>query len=72
MSRPNRNWRRRARNGPAKPWTPEEDEEVIGIARCGVASYYWHTFLPDRSFPEILERRDELRRAGLAGWPTPL
>jgi hypothetical protein len=55
-----------------RPWTAEEDAEVIAIANCGVNSWAWQTNLPDRSFGEIAERRLELREAGEAGRPTPL
>lgn len=68
-ARPNPAWRKRPES---RPWTDAEDAIVIDIAKCGVASWAWGTPIEGRTDGEIIERRFELREAGLVGHPKPI
>jgi len=59
MSRPPSSWRRRP--GP-RPWTDEEDAEIINATGCGLSVDYLH--IEGRTFGELMERRLELIEAG--------
>lgn len=54
-SAPVRTWR---------PFTPEEDKELISMARCGLAVDFYPTAIPGRELVELLERRLQLREKG--------
>lgn len=60
--KPNPAWK--ARPAPS-PWQPEEEAELIQMARCGPSVDYYKTALPNRTLGDILEKRLQLREAGL-------
>lgn len=47
-----------------RPFTPDEDQELCQMVRCGLASEYYQTVLPHRHFGEILDRRLHLIETG--------
>lgn len=48
----------------ARPFTPEEDRELVSMAACGLAVDFYPAVIPSRSLPELLERRLVLRERG--------
>lgn len=62
VSKP-RAWSERDR-APAAPWSEAELEELKTLSRVGLASQFWHVALPSRRFPEIINKREELRERG--------
>jgi hypothetical protein len=59
--------RRHRTNAPVpigRPFTPEEDQEIKNMARCGLAVDFYPAAVPGRTLPELLERRLVLREAG--------
>lgn len=60
MARTPPSWRKRPK---PKPWTDEEDAEIIRATACGLCLDHFH--LEGRLFGDVLERRCELIEAGL-------
>jgi hypothetical protein len=50
--------------GIARPFTPDEDRELIALAAVGLSVDYWQRAIPERPLGELLERRLQLREAG--------
>jgi hypothetical protein len=50
--------------GIARPFTPDEDKELVAAARCGLAVEFYSAAIPGRTTGELLERRLQLREAG--------
>jgi hypothetical protein len=48
----------------ARPFTPEEDRELVAMAACGLAVDFYPAAIPSRSLAELLERRLVLREKG--------
>jgi hypothetical protein len=65
-----------SRRGPQplerQPWTPDDDAKLIDMVRIGLCVDYYGPSFPDRRFGDILERRLELREAGIVRKPAPL
>jgi len=47
-----------------RPFTPDEDRELISMAACGLAVDFYPAAIPTRSLAELLERRLQLREKG--------
>lgn len=63
MARHRPDWKRRP-DGPAQPWTPDEEAILCDMVRCGLSCDYYKENLPGRRFGEILNRRLSLIERG--------
>lgn len=68
--------RRRHRTSAAialsRPFTADEDRELIAAAGCGLAVDFYPAAFPDRRLGELLERRLQLRERGELQLARPL
>lgn len=64
----------KARDNDRRLWTAEEDRTIIDLCSIGICSGQGalEKALPHRRYGDILERRAQLKEAGLLRIPAPL
>jgi hypothetical protein len=58
--------------GFSRPFSAEEDRELVSMARCGLAVEFYSAALPARPLGELLERRLQLKEKGELELAPPL
>lgn len=68
MRRRNPTWTPRR----TRPFTPQEDQELCQMVRCGLSAEFYKDNLPGRAFGEIVDRRLDLIKAGVLRRARPI
>lgn len=56
----------------AAPWTESDDARLVDCIALGLDFHHWRHALPQRSFGEMMARRDQLKAAGRVSEPRPI